>query len=87
MHLRAKYMAVVNTNGCDESAEMPSSGAVLYLPRTAQPRMSKSSASRDKFLSVWPELRDELVSYAQNERMPADAVKWFKDVSFETAAN
>ncbi|KAM0791797.1 hypothetical protein ACM66B_004060 [Microbotryomycetes sp. NB124-2] len=40
--------------------------------------MSKSSASRDKFLSVWPQLRDELVEYAQGERMPADAVNWFK---------
>ncbi|KAK4050696.1 Farnesyl pyrophosphate synthetase [Microbotryomycetes sp. JL201] len=40
--------------------------------------MSKSSASRDKFLSVWPQLRDELVEYAQGERMPVDAVSWFK---------
>ncbi|KAK4055061.1 Farnesyl pyrophosphate synthetase [Microbotryomycetes sp. JL221] len=40
--------------------------------------MSKSSASRDRFLSVWPQLRDELVDYAKGERMPADAVEWFK---------
>ncbi|KAK4700323.1 farnesyl diphosphate synthase, partial [Phenoliferia sp. Uapishka_3] len=40
--------------------------------------MSISSASRDKFLSVWPSLSDELVAYLDKEGMPADAKAWFK---------
>ena len=40
-----------------------------------------SAASRDRFLSIWPSLRDELVGYLTQEKMPAEAVKWFHDVS------
>lgn len=40
-----------------------------------------SAASREKFLSVWPSLRDELLAYLDNENMPKDAHDWFKRVS------
>ncbi|KAL8280658.1 hypothetical protein RQP46_006981 [Phenoliferia psychrophenolica] len=40
--------------------------------------MSISSSSRERFLSVWPELSDELVAYLDKEGMPADAKAWFK---------
>lgn len=43
--------------------------------------MSISASSRDKFLSVWPGLRDELVDYMKGEKMPKDAVDWFRSVS------
>lgn len=43
--------------------------------------MSISASSRDKFLSVWPSLRDELVDYVKGEKMPKDAVDWFRSVS------
>ena len=42
--------------------------------------MSISSSSRERFLSVWPELSDELVAYLDKEGMPADAKAWFKAV-------
>lgn len=42
--------------------------------------MSISASSRDKFLSVWPQLSDELVAYLDKEGMPADAKAWFKSV-------
>lgn len=42
--------------------------------------MSISQSSRDRFLGVWPQLRDELVEYMKGEKMPADAVSWFKKV-------
>jgi len=41
-----------------------------------------SAASRDKFLAVWPGLRDELLGYLDNENMPKDAHDWFKRVSW-----
>lgn len=43
-----------------------------------------SAASRDKFLSVWPSLRDELLAYLDNENMPKDAHDWFKRVRQQT---
>lgn len=43
-----------------------------------------SAASRDKFLAVWPGLRDELLGYLDNENMPKDAHDWFKRVSHRT---
>jgi len=39
-----------------------------------------SAEKRDKFLSIWPSLSDELVDYAKGEKMPKDAVEWFKRV-------
>ncbi|GAA6025496.1 hypothetical protein JCM10207_003381 [Rhodosporidiobolus poonsookiae] len=42
------------------------------------PRVPASSASRDKFLSVWPSLAEELTDYLRGEKMPAEAVDWFK---------
>lgn len=42
--------------------------------------MSISAASRSKFLSVWPSLRDELVETLKVENMPKDAIAWFTQV-------
>lgn len=43
--------------------------------------MSISASAREQFLGVWPSLRDELVEYMQGEKMPKDAVDWFRSVS------
>ncbi|GAA5828829.1 hypothetical protein JCM3766R1_003833 [Sporobolomyces carnicolor] len=37
-----------------------------------------SAEKREQFLSIWPSLSDELVEYAKGEKMPKDAVEWFK---------
>ncbi|SCZ95028.1 BZ3500_MvSof-1268-A1-R1_Chr11-3g03554 [Microbotryum saponariae] len=37
-----------------------------------------STASRDKFLSIWPGIRDELVAYLEAQKMPEEATEWFK---------
>lgn len=67
----------------------PSAAFVLvhFAPRT-RPSLSMSTdakkasaASRERFLSIWPGIRDELVAYMEGEKMPAEATKWFKDVS------
>ena len=39
-----------------------------------------SAEKREQFLSIWPSLSDELVEYAKGEKMPKDAVEWFKRV-------
>ncbi|ORY84720.1 isoprenoid synthase domain-containing protein [Leucosporidium creatinivorum] len=40
--------------------------------------MSITASARERFLGVWGPLRDELVAYLEGEKMPADAVSWFK---------
>lgn len=45
--------------------------------------MSITASARERFLGVWAPLRDELVAYLEGEKMPADAVAWFKRVSNE----
>ncbi|GAA5957022.1 hypothetical protein JCM3765_005383 [Sporobolomyces pararoseus] len=42
------------------------------------PYKMSSKEKREQFLSVWPALSDELVDYAKGEKMPKDAVEWFK---------
>lgn len=42
--------------------------------------MSITASARERFLGVWGPLRDELVAYLEGEKMPADAVSWFKRV-------
>ncbi|KAI5475282.1 farnesyl diphosphate synthase [Pseudohyphozyma bogoriensis] len=37
-----------------------------------------SAQARDKFLGVWPAIRDELIDYLAFEKMPEDAKAWFK---------
>ncbi|GAA5864256.1 hypothetical protein JCM8547_001309 [Rhodosporidiobolus lusitaniae] len=39
---------------------------------------SSSADRRSKFLSVWPQLADELTAYLKGENMPEEAVQWFK---------
>ena len=47
---------------------------------TAQDTKGISAASRDKFLQVWPTIRDELLAYMDFEKMPAEAKEWFRKV-------
>lgn len=49
------------------------------LPLTLSHAVS-SAEKREQFLSIWPSLSDELVEYAKGEKMPKDAVEWFKRV-------
>ena len=43
--------------------------------------MSSSSAlKRQKFLDVYPEIRDELLAHFAGENMPKDAQEWYKRV-------
>lgn len=42
--------------------------------------VDKKSASRDSFLSVWPVIREELLAYMDQEKMPAEAKEWFRKV-------
>lgn len=41
-----------------------------------------SVASREKFLSVWPAIRDELLAYLDANNMPKEARDWFKKVGY-----
>lgn len=40
-----------------------------------------SADKRQQFLAVWPALADELVQYMEGEKMPQEAVDWFRRVS------
>lgn len=42
--------------------------------------VDKKSASRESFLSVWPVIREELLAYMDQEKMPAEAKEWFRKV-------
>lgn len=39
---------------------------------------------RADFLAVFPTIVDELLEYMKQERMPEDAVAWFKEVSYRS---
>ncbi len=52
----------------------------IHLPHS----MSSSAEKRQAFLDVFPSLVDELLDYMKAEHMPADAVKWYKEVSHKT---
>lgn len=42
---------------------------------------SSSKLSRERFLAVWPAIKDELVDYLKAEKMPAEAQAWYDKVS------
>lgn len=54
---------------------------LLFLLPPPSFDMSISAASREKFLTVWPTIREELLAYMQHEGMPTEANEWFRKVS------
>jgi hypothetical protein len=52
-------------------------------PSTETALLDKSARKlerRKRFEAVWPLIRDELVDYLEQEKMPGEAVEWFKRV-------
>lgn len=53
----------------------------LSLPNMSTQQPSTAAASRSRFLSVFPLIREELLAYMDLEKMPQDARDWFRKVS------
>jgi farnesyl diphosphate synthase len=52
-------------------------------PSTETALLDKSAqklARRKRFEAVWPLIRDEVVAYLEQEKLPGEAVDWFKRV-------
>ena len=43
--------------------------------------MASKQDRRQRFIDVFPGIRDELIEYLANEKMPEEAQKWYKNVS------
>lgn len=48
------------------------------------PKMS-SANRRERFLSIFPQIVEELTAYLKKEGMPKDAVEWYERVSMDGA--
>ena len=42
--------------------------------------MSTKQDRRQRFIDVFPGIRDELIEYLANENMPNDAQEWYRNV-------